>query len=90
MPLFAVIALKNSGQAIDEAISAAIPTENSFKIESGIWVLNADATIAKDLAVKLGIREKESHLILPIRGYSGRAQPDLWEWLSAQSTKTDG
>ena len=90
MPLFAVIALKNSASAIDEAMRTLVPGEGSYQIEPGKWVVNEDVSTAKELAVKLGIRERESHLILPIRGYTGRAQPDLWEWLSAQSGKTNG
>ena len=88
MPLFLVIALKDSAPAIDAAVESNYPG-SSFEIEAGKWAVNADVTIAKELATRLGIRETQSHLILPIRGYTGRAKPDLWEWLSAQTAKDD-
>jgi len=89
MPLFAIIALKASDDAVDQAVSRTFPENNVYKIEKGKWIVNANATTAKELSVRLGIREAESHLVFPLRGYSGRAQPDLWEWLSAQSEKVD-
>jgi len=88
MALFLVVALQNSAPAIDEAVAAKFP-QASYKIESGKWAISADLTTSKEVSTKLGIREKESHIIVPIRGYSGRSKPDLWEWLSAQSAKAD-
>lgn len=89
MTLFAVIALKDTNEQLDQAVADAIPSPDAYKIEPGKWVVNSDVTTAKELSEKLGIRAKISHLVLPLRGYSGRAQPDLWEWLSAQSEKTN-
>jgi hypothetical protein len=89
MPLFLVIGLKDSSAEVDAAVESKYP-DSSFKIEPGKWAINApDVTIAKELAVKLGVRETQSHIIVPIRGYSGRANPDLWEWLAAQSAKVN-
>lgn len=88
MALFLLVALQNSGPAIDEAVAANFP-ETSYKIEPGKWAVNADVTTSRELAVRLGIRETQSHIAVPIRGYTGRAKPDLWEWLSAQSAKVD-
>jgi len=88
MPLFLVVALQNSALAVDAAVSSKFP-EGSYEIESGKWAVNADVTTARELSTKLGIRETQSHIVFPLRGYSGRAKPDLWEWLSAQSAKVD-
>ena len=88
MPLFLVVALQNSGPAIDEAVASKFP-DTSYKIESGKWAVNADVNTSRELTTKLGVRETQSHIAVPIRGYTGRAKPDLWEWLSAQSAKTD-
>jgi hypothetical protein len=89
MPLFLIVALQASSAAVDAAIASKYP-DNSFKIESGKWAVNApDATIGRELAVNLGIRDSQSHIIVPIRGYTGRANPDLWEWLAAQSAKAN-
>jgi hypothetical protein len=89
MPLFFVTALKASASAIDAAVTLNFP-ESSYKIEPGKWIVRADVSTAAKLSAKLGIRETESHLVFPVKGYSGRAQPDLWEWLAAESTRTDG
>jgi hypothetical protein len=89
MALFAVIALKDAASAIDEAIGK-LPATDVYKIESGKWMVDSKATIAKELSISLGLREMHTHLVLAIRGYSGRAQPDLWEWLVAKSAKSDG
>lgn len=88
MSLFAIIALKTSSEAVDQAVAREFPL-TAYKVENGKWIVNANVTTAKELSVRLGIRESESHLVFPLRGYSGRAQPDLWEWLSAQSEKVD-
>ena len=89
MPLFAVIALKDSTAAVDEAIGK-MPSNLCYKMEPGKWIVNAAVSTARQLSVSLGLRETQSHITLSIRGYSGRAQPDLWEWLAAQSEKADG
>lgn len=89
MSLFLVVALQNSAPAIDEAVASLFSEDDAYKIESGIWAVNADVKTGKELSIKLGIRETQSHIIVPIRTYSGRAKPDLWEWLSTQATKID-
>jgi hypothetical protein len=88
MALFAVIALKEAGPTVDQAVEKM--GSPSYKIEVGKWVVNSTATTAKELSVNLGLRETTTHLVFSIRGYSGRAQPDLWEWLTAQSDKANG
>jgi hypothetical protein len=89
MALFAVIALKDSGPGVDEALSK-VPSDSSYKIEAGKWLVNTEVTTARELSIKLGLRETQTHIIFSVRGYSGRAQPDMWEWLAAQSAKADG
>jgi hypothetical protein len=88
MPLFLVVALQTSAPAIDAAVASHF-SDDAYKIEPGIWAINADVTTGKELSVKLGIRETQNHIIIPMRTYFGRAKPDLWEWLSAQSAKVD-
>jgi hypothetical protein len=88
MPLFAVFALKESGPAIDEAVSK-VPSGDTFKIEPGKWVVDSEVTTAKELSLKLGLKETHTHIILNFRGYYGRAQPDLWEWIAAKKGKAD-
>jgi hypothetical protein len=84
MALFAVIALKESASGVDEAVGR-LPETNRYKIESGKWIVDSDLTTAREVSTALGLRETQTHLVLSIRGYSGRSQPDLWEWLAAKS-----
>jgi hypothetical protein len=86
MALFAVFALKDSTSGVDEAITRTFPGD-SYRIEPGKWIVNADTTTGKELSTKLGLINTHSHFVLPVRGYFGRAQPDLWEWLAAQAAK---
>jgi len=88
MALFAVIALKNTNETVDHAVEQFYP-DSSYKIESGKWIVNAPVSTARELGIKLGLRETTTHVTFAVRGYSGRAQPDLWEWLSSQSEKID-
>lgn len=87
MAAFFVVALGDSATAIDAAVVEHFP-ESSFQVESGKWMVNpGPSKISKDVAEALGIRGKGSYLILPVSGYTGRAQPSLWEWLAAQSER---
>ena len=89
MALFAVIALKESGLAVDEAVGK-LPANDTYKIEFGKWIVHSDVTTARELSAKLGLRETHTHIVFALRGYSGRAQPDMWEWMSAKAAKSDG
>jgi hypothetical protein len=84
MALFAVIALKESGPAVDEVVETLDQT-NRYKMESGKWVVQSGLTTAREVSQSLGLRDSQPHVVFAIRGYSGRAQPDLWEWLTAKS-----
>lgn len=88
MAVFAVLGIKESAGAVDTAVSKQFP-ERSYKIEPGKWIVHTDLATAKQLSIKLGLRETSPHLVFSIRGYSGRAQADLWEWLSTQQEKSD-
>jgi hypothetical protein len=88
MPLFFLAALKDSTPAVDAAVQSQL-ADSSYNIEPGKWLINSDVTTSRELTIKLGIRETASHFAMPVRGYTGGAQPDLWEWLSAQSTRAD-
>lgn len=87
MGLFSVIALKETASAVDEAVTSKIPGDKAYKIESGKWAINSELTTARELSTALGLRETHTHIVFSFKGYSGRAQPDLWEWLAAQVDK---
>jgi hypothetical protein len=86
MALFAMIALGDSALTVDQAVSSMF-SASSFQIEPGKWIVDADVTIARELSEKLGLKETTPHLTFAVRGYFGRARPDLWEWMAAKSEK---
>ena len=85
MPLFFLVALQNSAPAIEVALSSKIAAGSLYTIESGKWIIDSPATTSRDLADSLEITTTLPFFIVPVRGYFGRAQPDLWEWLAAKT-----
>ena len=84
MALFLIVALQNSAPAFQLALSSKIAPESLYTIETGKWIVDSPATTSKNLADSLEVWAKEPFLIIPVTGYFGRAQPDLWEWLAAK------
>jgi hypothetical protein len=66
------------------ALSSKIPTENIYTIEPGKWIVDSPATTSRTLGDSLAIPTTEPFIVVPVAGYSGRAQPDLWEWIAAK------
>ena len=87
MALFLIVALKESTPVIGAAITSKVPADRVYKIEQGKWVIDSDSITAKDVSEKLDLAGAASHIIVGFRGYYGRAQPDLWEWIAARSAK---
>jgi hypothetical protein len=85
MPLFFMVALQNSTTAIEAVLTSKIAVGSLYTIESGKWIIDSPATTSKDLADSLGITSTLPFFTVPVRGYFGRAQPDLWEWLAAKT-----
>ena len=51
--------------------------------------MSSNVATTKQLSDVLELMDAHAHLTMLMGGYSGRAQPDLWEWLAAKS-KTNG
>jgi hypothetical protein len=88
MALFFVVALQSSTQAVENAITSKIPATDLYKLEAGKWMIDSGLSTSKEVSDSLGLTANASHFIVPVRGYFGRAQPDLWEWLAAKTSKT--
>jgi hypothetical protein len=87
MALYFLVALQNSAPAFQTALSSKIEAANFYTIEDGKWIVESAATTSKDFSESLGSVAKEStFVVVPVTGYFGRAQPDLWEWLAAKLT----
>ncbi len=90
MALFTVIALKDSASAVDAAVAGKISEKDRYPLEPGKWIVDSQHTTARELSTELGLREAHNHLVVSMLGYSGRSSTDLWEWLSARWSKTNG
>jgi len=88
MALFAIVALRDSGPLIDTAIQQHF-ADTSYRIESGKWIVASEASTAKELSTLLGITTTW-HIALPVGGYFGFAQSDMWEWIAAKRAKASG
>jgi len=84
MALYFLVALQDSAPAFKEALSK-IGAGNLYTVEDGKWIIESPAITSKDFADSLGvIAAGSSFFVVPVMGYFGRAQPDLWEWLAAK------
>lgn len=88
MALFVVVALGGAEAAIDAAVPAKISQGNFYRMEHGKWIIDSEAITAKDVSDQLGMPPIVRHLVVALKGYYGRAQPDMWEWMAAKSTKS--
>jgi hypothetical protein len=89
MALFFLAALRESAPVVDLAVQAKVQSADCYQIESGKWIIDAGLSTSKDLSDFLMLTPTTSHFVVPIRGYFGRAQPDLWEWLAAKMAKVN-
>jgi hypothetical protein len=84
MALYFLVALQNSAPAFGASLSSKIGVGNFYTIEDGKWIVESPAMTSKDFSESLGVLPTESFIVVPVTGYFGRAQPDLWEWLAAK------
>jgi hypothetical protein len=85
MALYFLVALQNSAPAFQAALSSKVAAANLYTIEEGKWIVESPATTSKDFAESLGpVATESAFVVVPVTGYFGRAQPDLWEWLAAK------
>jgi hypothetical protein len=88
VPTYLLISLGNFSTAVDTAVQNNIPAEDRYQLESGKWFISSSGVTSKEVSDKLGISDSTTFLICPIRGYFGRSNPGVWEWLAAK-TKTN-
>ena len=76
--------------AVDAAVKSFILPENAHELESGKWLITSLKPTSKEVSDGLNIADITTYIIAPIRGYYGRAKPDIWEWLAAKSKNSNG
>ena len=92
MALFFMVALQSSAPLVEIAIRNKVAGADCYQIESGKWILDLPRlSTSKEVSDLLGLSEvpTASHVVVSIRGYFGRAQPDLWEWLAARASRVN-
>jgi hypothetical protein len=89
MALFFVVALQNTDPVVDMAVSTKFTPADFFKMESGKWIVDAPVATSKELSDFLALTDSTTHFVVPVRGYFGRSQPALWEWLAAKTSKAN-
>lgn len=87
MNQFVVIPTMSETSTLDAKVQARFGTK-CFQLPLGQWLVAYDGT-SKQLSDELGISEGEvgvTALVLGISGYFGRANKDIWEWMSVNAS----
>jgi hypothetical protein len=87
--MYLLISLGTSATNVDAVVQSKIAPEDSRQLESGKWLISSASATSKEVSDLLGISEAVTFFIVPVRGYFGRAKPDIWEWLAAKAAKTN-
>lgn len=93
MPIYIVVPLTPSSDALDEAVEQRIaPTTDRYKLQANRgWLIRFDGTTV-ELSDHIGLTGQEkgtpspikSAVIVPVSGYYGRGPMDMWEWLKVR------
>ena len=90
MAIYLVMAMKET-QAPEMAsqVERVFPEDSHYVVAPDKWFVSTEISTARQVAEKLGIigSKSVSGIVVSVGGYSGRAQPDVWEWLAAKLTK---
>lgn len=83
MAVFFILSMNDTPLGLEAKIDTICGENGKFSLKDGAWLVVFDGT-AQLLSEKLGIRggETEPALVLSVSNYSGRASPDIWDWLS--------
>lgn len=84
--LFALLA-QNNIERIGAAIKAKYPDEH-YILASGQWLLAVPGKTTREISDSLGVTGVEpaigSAIIVSFSNYFGRANPQIWEWITAR------
>ena len=89
MATYLLISIGGNTLSVDAAVQSKIAKEDAHQIEPGKWLVNSSLPTSKDVSDQLGISETATFFLAPVRGYFGRANPAIWEWLAAKTTKAN-
>ena len=82
MSVFLVLSMADTSAVLEARIESICGESGKFALKDGAWFVVFEGSTHL-LAEKLGVRggETEPALVLPFTNYSGRASPDIWDWL---------
>ena len=86
MTVFAIIAASPNAPALERAITERFPSGSRYVIAPGQYLVDAPGITSRQLSESLGIANgslAQRILVLPVTGYDGWHNRDLWEWLSS-------
>lgn len=69
---------------LEAALSSKLSAGSIYTVEDGKWIVESAATTSKEFSDSLKLPDTVSFFIVPVTGYFGLAQPDLWEWIAAK------
>ena len=88
MTVFAIMGLSNLDK-LEAAIKRVYP-EDSLKVSDVHWFVS-DRLTSKEVSEKIGITSGVADaIVVATSGYWGRAEAQVWEWISARWGTTSG
>lgn len=83
MSAYLILATDTTYAKLEAKVDEHFAETSKFFLRDGAWLVDYDGT-TQLLSEKLGIRagDTEPGVVFLIANYSGRAAPDIWEWLS--------
>ena len=90
MPVFVIILNRRQEMVVPRI--EKFPEADRYRIKGDVWLVNYLGT-SRSLAENIGIRGSSrggpTGVVFPILDYSGRASPDLWDWLKLRTAAVD-
>lgn len=85
MPIFVVTAVREPMKVEEGIKKLGVP---HLSVAAGAWLVAFDGT-SRELADKTGVRDglNGTGLVTSVGSYSGRAAPEVWEWLKVHWPK---
>lgn len=90
MSVFAIISPMASNPKLETKIQELYP-KDYYKLFENQWMVCSGGT-AQELSEKLEINKEEGNtgpaIVFSVASYWGRANPNIWEWIKVNWTKT--
>ena len=84
MPIFVAVLNRHSDKVAERM--GALSVGSKLQLKPDTWLIDYDGS-ARSLAEELGMRGSDpddaTGIVFPITNYSGRAAPEVWDWLQS-------